>query len=120
MSDIAIGETSKGQVVVSDTSGDCIYQKGEKIKIDGRYANPSEVRVALQELGIGPLSSGVRLNPLAQYVEALKTAAKQADDGSPDGVNTFVANARTYAEQAGLLVDEARIKGIRDRLKRPK
>lgn len=117
MSDVTLGSVSDGKVVVSDANDDGIYNEGDAVSVEratgARLSISEYVNPALKELGItSPLSAGVRLNPLAQYVASLSGAERYANYGEASDMEDSIAAARLYAGKAGITPDETRIAEI--------
>ncbi len=112
MGDHTVGSVRAAAVVLRDADDDGAVGDGDRlgVKKNGHVDfAPARVRAALKELGIGDLPRGARIRSLQGYVETVGKIEKAVPQGGTAERARLAANARAYADAAGIPVDEERL-----------
>jgi len=116
MGEVRICQTSKGAVIISDTSPENdVYDQGESIKIQtpqGKdITDPYKVKAALAELGISSLPVGTPLEHVRRYWVTYNSFVPLGGSGI-ETLDVLISQARDHAKDAGIEIDENHIAAI--------
>lgn len=116
MGDHTIGTIRAAAVIIRDAGDDGAAGEDDRIRLQKKDAradyDPVRVRAALKELGISDVPQGTRIRSLQGYVETIGKIEKAAPQGGTAERARLAANARAYADAAGIPVDEERLQRL--------
>jgi hypothetical protein len=116
MGDSIIGSVKGGAVILRDEDGDGVVGGSDRAGVrdgGGRIDfEPSRVRAALRELGIGGIPTGVRVPSLSAYAQTVGKIDTAVPQDGTAGRSRLAANARACADAAGIPVDQDRLQGL--------